>query len=396
MWGWRHLYHPTPLPARVPWREAAAILIVIAIFAFPVAHTRWGDAYILSRGLAWPDPALRLTHSWQAPLDVWLHSRVWLLLGPRLGWEDATPIYRLLSPLAGALYLGVLLAWSRTTAHCWLIFGLGASLGLLQLFCGYVENYSFAAAGIVLFLWLGYRVLTGRAPLWQPSLVLALTNAMHPSTVILAPALLYLGWTTARRGTVPYRRAVLEIAAPMLVVAAATLLLMESGGHGLAALLTTDRPGGSDARWFVPLWGTSTRWEAYTLVSWPHLRDLLNQMLLVAPVVLPALLWVWAAGCHAAPRGFPSEASPSAATFLAIAALSHLALIIVWNPDYGGQRDWDLFSLAWIPATIWLATVAAKRLSPPAASAGFVPLVVLQALHTAAWVYQNTLPWSWP
>ena len=28
--------------------------------------------------------------------------------------------------------------------------------------------------------------------------------------------------------------------------------------------------------------------------------------------------------------------------------------------------------------------------------AGFAPLIVLQALHTAAWVYQNTLPWAWP
>ena len=38
----------------------------------------------------------------------------------------------------------------------------------------------------------------------------------------------------------------------------------------------------------------------------------------------------------------------------------------------------------------------AKRLHDADLAAGFVPLVVLQALHTAAWVYQNTLPWSWP
>ena len=395
VWGWWQIRQPIDRPPSTPsggpWRVAVAVLLVVSFFAFPIAHTRWGDAYILSPGGGGPDPALRLTHSWQAPLDVWLHSRVWLLFGPRLGWDDAIPVYRLLSPLAGTLYLAVLLAWSRDVARGWLVFGLAASLGLLQLFFGYVENYSFAAAGSALFLWLGQRTATGRAPLWQPSLALALTNAAHPSTVILAPALLYLGWTTARRGTVAYRRAVMEIAAPMLAVAAATLLLMETGGHGLAALLTTDRPGGGDARWFVPLWATSTRWEAYTLLSWPHLRDLLNQMLLVAPVVLPALLWLFAVSGHAE----RSEAS-RLATFLAVAALSHLALIVVWNPDYGGQRDWDLFSLAWIPATLWLAAVAAKRLSPPYRAAGFVPLIVLQALHTAAWVYQNTLPWSWP
>ena len=157
-------------------------------------------------------------------------------------------------------------------------------------------------------------------------------------------------------------------------------------------LFTTDRPGGGDARWFVPLWTTSTRWEAYTLVSWLHARDLLNQMLLVAPVVLPALLWLLVDGppCRAQ-RNHPRWGS-----CLPSPRWVYLAFILVWNPDYGGQRDWDLFSLAWIPVTLWLAWLAARRLTPTALAAGFVPLIVLQAFHTAAWVYQNTLPWSWP
>ncbi len=80
--------------------------LLAAFFAFPIVHTRWGDAYILAKSLAWPDAALRLTHSWQAPLDVWLHSRVWLLVHA-LCKAGTTPcrVYRLLSPLAGAVYL---------------------------------------------------------------------------------------------------------------------------------------------------------------------------------------------------------------------------------------------------------------------------------------------------
>ena len=81
---------------------------------------------------------------------------------------------------------------------------------------------------------------------------------------------------------------------------------------------------------------------------------------------------------------------------LALAALGHLLLITVWNPDYGGQRDWDLFSLAWIPVTLWLLSVAQGKRTARAIWAGFAPLALLQTLHTAAWVYQNTLPWQWP
>lgn len=438
-WAWLPEAWSLRLPrwaarARV-WLIAPSLLLVVAFYAWPIVHTRWGDAYLLSRAIAWPDPAVRLTHSWQAPLDVFLHSRVWLALHDRFGWEDAIAVYRLLSPLAGVLYLvgvvGLSLDLRRKPAAipAWLTYLLLVSLGVIQLFFGYVENYSFAAAGIVLFLWLGQRTMAGRAPLWLPALVLALTNATHPSTVVLAPALLYVGWRVAQRDPVGGTNApaasvlsrvwhslpavALAIALPMVLVAGGTILLMEAGGHGLAALLTSDRPGGGDASWFVPLWATRTRWEAYTLLSWAHLRDLLNQQALVAPVVLPSLAWLalWrgvirrryvggqATQGQAAQVQQVMQADPhrSVRIFWQIAAVCHLLLIVVWNPDYGGQRDWDLFSLASIATTLWLvASLRRDEADDAWLVRGFAPLVALQLWHTAAWIYQNTLPWSWP
>jgi hypothetical protein len=393
------------------------LLLLLAFFRFPIAHTRWGDAYLIAKAVAWPDPALRLTHSWQAPLDLWLHSQVWLHGSGWFGWgDDATPVYRLLSPLAGAIYLAVVLALSRWAdwASALVTVGLLTTLGVLQLFFGYIENYSFAAAGILAYLWLGLAVLAGRRPLWQAATILALTHALHPSTLILAPSLLYLGWQEAqsrRQRNKSLWPVVLWIGAPMLVIGGATFLLMELGGHGLTALLTTDRPGGGDARPFVPLWTISTRWEHYTMFSWLHLRDLLNQQLLVAPVVWPSLVWIfwigrrgivedqgdlWRLGkISQSPQISTNLQSPS--RFLAIAALAYLLFICVWNPDYGGQRDWDLFSLAALPATLWLALLLPRVLPEwRALLAGATPLLLLQGLHTLAWIYQNTLPWEWP
>ncbi|MEZ4555039.1 MAG: hypothetical protein R2854_01055 [Caldilineaceae bacterium] len=172
----------------------------------------------------------------------------------------------------------------------------------------------------------------------------------------------------------------------MVLIGAATFGLMEFGGHGLRALLTSDRPGGGDARWLVPLFVTTTRWEQYTMFSWPHLRDWLNQQLLVAPVVLPALavLGVSAArpqpnpeidadGTHQAPISqslqSPISTSPhpifnlqSSILFLSIAAAFYLLFTFLWNPDYGGQRDWDLFSLAALPTTLLLVATAPRLL----------------------------------
>lgn len=379
-----------------PWPLLAALslLLIIAFFAFPIVHTRWGDAFVLAKGIAYPDPALRLTHSWQAPLAVFAHSQVWLLLGERLRWDDAMPVYRWLSPLAGALFLGVTLALARERrpAPGWLTYSLLVTLGLLQLFFGYVENYSFAAAGVLAFLWLGLRVLAGVSPLWLAALTLALTHAIHPSTIVLAPALLYLGWR-GWQGNQSAGRVVLQIVLPMVLVGGATFAWMEWSGHGVYALLNTDRPGGGDGRWFVPLFATTTRWERYTMFSWAHLRDWLNGQMLVAPIVLPALAVIWAGNRLWTRERFRSG---GALPFLGIAAGFYLAFTFVWNPDYGGQRDWDLFSLAALPATLLLAAMAAQVLRQRRWLLALLPLIILQAWHTAAWIYQNTLPWAWP
>ncbi len=405
-----------------PWLLGLAALLLAAFFAFPIAHTRWGDAYIIAKSLAWPDAAARLTHSWQAPLDVWLHSRAWLLVQPYVEWDDAMPLYRWLSPAAGALYLAAILLLSRDlrcavpSTPPWISFGLLASLGVIQLFFGYVENYSFAAAGILVYLWLGLAVARGERPLWQAATALALTNATHPSTVVLAPSLLVLAWAEIRRaqaqaailqqneGNKARRRIVLQVivqlAAPMLTVAALTWLMMEAGGHGVHALLTTDRPGGGDARWLTPLWKTETQWEHYTLFSWPHLRDFLNEQLLVAPVVLPSLLWLLAARMWTVTDAQDAPDAPAqhaAGRFLLAAWLFYLLFVWLWNPDYGGQRDWDLFSLMAVPQTVFLVYLLPRRLiSSRYATMGALPLIAAQAMHTAAWIYQNTLPWQWP
>ncbi|MBV7334394.1 hypothetical protein KFU94_40395 [Chloroflexi bacterium TSY] len=383
-----------------------AIALIISFFAFPLIHTRWGDAYILTNAIAWPDPTVRLTHSWQAPLDVFLHSQVWLHFHEALSWSDAMPVYHILSPVAGILYLLVSLALSRQLHFSppWLTVGFLTSLGLLQLFFGYVENYSFAAVGVLAYLWIGLAVLSGEKPLWLAATVLALTNAFHPSTIILSPSLLFLGWQWTRRQKMSkgsFRKAIVQIALPTMAIATFTILLMEWGDHGIASLLTDDRPGGSDARPFVPLFETTTRWEHFTMFSWLHLREFLNEQVLIAPVVLPSLLWFALINLvqrtqTATTRNLPHH-PPSTIHFLLMTTTSYFLFTWVWNPDYGGQRDWDLFSLAALPATILLIVLLSCQLSNKRyLAAAAVPLLLVQGFHTTLWVYQNTLPWSWP
>ena len=73
-----HRFAVARFPATSPRRArniaflAIALLSLIPFSLFRIVHTRWGDAYMLVNGLAYLDPALRLTATWQAPLDVLL------------------------------------------------------------------------------------------------------------------------------------------------------------------------------------------------------------------------------------------------------------------------------------------------------------------------------------
>ena len=409
-----------------------ALLSLIPFSLFRIVHTRWGDAYLLVNGISSPNPALRLTATWQAPLDVWLHARLWQTGHALFGWTDAWPVYRLLSPLAGAVFVYALLRLAdsvgRTRTEKLLIVGLMGTLGTMQLFFGYAENYSLAAAGVLVFLWLALETLASRRALWQPALALAITNGLHPSTIVLAPALLYVAWVwgrgrrggketsrqvdkeTSRQGDKGTREqgrsrawwpVIWQVALPMLAVAGVVVVLMEASGHGLATLITTDRPGGGDARWFVPLTAVSTRWEHYTMLSWPHLRDWLNEQALTAPVTAGGLVIVGLALLNR--RRMAGKAGQAAASavsselvFLLLCTALYWLFTWVWNPDYGGQRDWDLFSLAAIPSTLLFTRLLPRALPDPGqlAQAGLM-LIAVSAMHTTAWIYQNTVPWEW-
>ncbi|MCB0202849.1 MAG: hypothetical protein KDI03_22485, partial [Anaerolineae bacterium] len=94
-----------------------------------------------------------------------------------------------------------------------------------------------------------------------------------------------------------------------------------------------------------------------------------------------------------------AEASSTSAelVFLALCTGLYWLFTFVWNPDYGGQRDWDLFSLAAIPATLLLARLLPRVLPDRGQLAeAALMLTAVSAVHTSAWIYQNTLPWEWP
>ncbi len=377
---------------------ALAVLAAVPFYLLRIRHLHWGDAELLVTALG--DPYW-LVYVWKAPLDVFLHARLWQWAHHALGWLSPVPVYRILSILAGVAFVWVLLRLActlgRNRAERALIAGLLGTLGTMQLFFGYVENYPIMTAGMLLYLWLALRALRGEGSLIAAATALAVTHAFHPVTLILTPSLLYLAYTMTARprglpggqgGGVPLRErtALLSIVVPYALVFAGVSALMLGGNHGFEKLVGVDSPGGGDRQWFVPLFQVTTEWQHYTMFSLAHLLDILNLQALAAPVVLPALALIAVLAWHRLPR------HDETFMLLLLAAGFYLLFTLIWNADYGGQKDWDLFAPATVPAALLLAYTLPRVLPERAAlrAAGWA-LLTAQAFHTAIWIYRNTL-----
>ncbi|NPV09590.1 MAG: hypothetical protein HPY83_16725 [Anaerolineae bacterium] len=376
--------------SRLRLRVCAAVMFFPLFWVARLQHLRWGDAYIFAHAISHPE--VRLTYNWQSPLDLFLHAKLWSLLNAAWGW-DVEHTYALISCLAGVAYVYLLLEslpyWGETSSEKATALTFFLTLGSLQLFFGYVESYTILPVGILGFLVLGLRFLSGNGALWPAAAVLAFTHSLSLSTLPLLLALAYLVWHGYRaRGLSPERLA-LEAGGPMLVMALLVLSIMTAGGHGIQALLTHDFPGGGDASWFVPLFRTETRWQHYTMFSWAHLRDILNQQILVAPFGLATVTGVLVLRRRSVRWKEPWF------RFLILAAGAYLLLTFVWNPDYGGRRDWDLFAPASFPLTALAVYLVNRYLEPREREQATVLIAAVSLMHLGPWIHFNAQPWPW-
>ncbi len=405
-----------------------ALLSGLLFYLARLQHLRWGDGYFLTILLPHPDPAVRVIYNWQAPLTVLLHQRLWhYLADPLLGWS-VTHVYAAVSITCGVAFVYLLLTLSRTLARdrteFLIISGLVLTTGSMQLFFGYVENYTIISLGLLITVTLAWHSLQGDIQPFWPILAFSVTNGFHPSTVFLWPSLLFLAWMCYRRGYVTAFDGALQTIVTPLLIGGGVFAIMEMGGHGWQAFIGQDRPGGGDGIWFVPLFEVdpTNRWQRYTLFSPEHLIDWFNLHLLISPFGLLLLVSIGvmvyqrrATQTETAEVGFDTsyrvvnrrdshqqkvtlfanQSERDYATFLSLMTAAYLLWTFLWHPDYGAQKDWDLFAPSAFVYTLLAAWLLTRALPHRATlrQAGLFAIAV-SLLHTAAWVWTNMQPLS--
>lgn len=382
----------SPVP-RGPWPPAArevAILVAMAVVAaflwwLRIRHVLLGDGIPLTNLL----PDARGLHP-REPLAQLIQHALYDLLAPVFagpGVPRAQVVWACVavgSVLAGALFVPVAWALGRELVRSFpareredearLAAVLAVAVfaqGYAQVFFGYVENYALPVVAGALYVLAGLRYLRGAASLLLPLGAAALGFALDFTAVVLGPSTLVL---VAAGLLDPARRR--AVARDTLVAAGATVALLAWLAWGPARYEVVPN--------LFAMLG-SGRGEPGYLLSAAHLRDFLNEHLLLGPFGL--LLFVPAALGLALRRRRPG----AAAAFLLVAGLG--AAYACWiAPDLplGYARDWDLFAPLGVVLTGAGLALALALLGGPAARWRVAAAIAIVSLfHTAPWVAVN-------
>lgn len=243
--------------------------------------------------------------------------------------------------------------------------------GYVQVFFGYVENYSYEAVAMAAYLMAALRFQRGAASILWPIVAFVTAMALHLSAVVLAPSVAVLAALALRD---PARRArVLRDLAIAAIAVLAIVFWLERGparypvlSH-VVTLLQSGRAG------------------ADYLLSAAHVRDFVNEHLLLGPIGLLAFvpLLVLAIATRRVSR---------AHAVIVAAALAGVAAC--WSaPDLplGYARDWDLYAPLGVVLAVGTLAVVLAIVRAPAARVGVAGVALtLSLLHTAPWIVLNT------
>jgi tetratricopeptide (TPR) repeat protein len=242
----------------------------------------------------------------------------------------------------------------------------------MQLFFGYVENYSFYAVGLAVFLWLCLRCLRGACTLLWPGLALYLCVALHLSAAVLAlPFLVLLAVLLADPAR---RRATLRgLGVLALAAGVALFILIRRGFNPIDTMLGMVQTAFTDKR------------NAGYMFSTRHYRDFLNEQILVGPLGIflfaCALVTIAGSGARRSARQ----------VFLVVAGASFvLATWPLGDSNLGYARDWDLLShTGMVFTTAGLGLFLVRRTSYATVVAGLIIAFSMSLYHTVPWIATN-------
>jgi two-component SAPR family response regulator len=206
------------------------------------------------------------------------------------------------------------------------------SLPYMQLFFGYVENYSLVLTMLSLYLACAILILQGKLPFYALSFLLILNLLSHFLSSLLILSFLFIAYDCI------LRRKVIEVTIGGVICLLAFIVSFAALQWDYTKIIPY-----SIHNHFLSVATPKEIQEVisqpYRLLSFYHIIDLLNYAALMAPAII-ALIIVQ----MLQKKKYLTGPRRREQTFLIIAFLPVMAFIAVAEFDLGAARDWDVFA----------------------------------------------------
>lgn len=287
-------------------------------------------------------------------LDFFLHAVLYRLLNI-FGKVSGESIYAFYSIICGASFVTVIYLFrfpeSRMNEDSTYIKWLIITMGGVQLFFGYAESYSLYYPMSLIYILLAARYLETGKGIIGATVVYIFIPFIHLTSIFLLPSMSYIliqHYRNNNKFSQEPGGAKISIKRhlPLLLFAVSTTLLCIIE---ISAETTGQTYSSGFANKLLPIFSANQ----YSVFSFAHLRDILNELLLVMPAPLVLLYYLsWRK---------KEDHTRGQFYFLGIIALLPILFLFFLDPRLGFARDWDLFSIP--AASLGLAIILYYKLN---------------------------------
>ncbi len=319
------------------------IAIMTSLFAVFTAPTHFlGDGYEVIRNLVLDSGTLI---KWSESGIILLMKLIRELLGPP---NEVTSLlaFQLVSFVSGGLSIYFMFLISQIISEDnikrFIVFIAAFFSGMLLLFFGYAEYYPIITVFMTGFIYFSIKFFkTGRG-LIAAWLFLIVGIALHLQMAVFVPAALFMTFSRGN-GLIIYKRFKKFI---WIVISLIFIFCL----YILISKYTTDL---SIEDIFLPLFSGKPVYPEYAILSVPHLLDILNEFILVSPLLFLLIL--------IGGNNLKNILKNKTAIFFGLSAIGTLLFLFVIDPKLAFPRDWDLFSISCFPLMLLSVTLINKN-----------------------------------
>jgi len=322
------------------------IAVMTALFIIFSAPTHFlGDGYDVLKNIANPEGV----HIKWSEIGI---TKLLNAIVPLLGTHDENNSrlsFQIISIVSGvtAIYFYFLIAGIITNNRITktLIFILSTFSGSLLLFFGYAEYYPLLwplLAGHIYFSLRFLKAERGVIWLW---IFLIIGIIMHLQMILFLPAAVYISLDTGRGLSFfrSYRKPILGLLIVLSVIFGSVIIYKYMIDLYIKDILLT-------------LFIGKPIDPGYAIISFPHIIDILNEIILISPFLLLMIVLNRV--------NIKNISNSVISKYLFIVSLCCLLFLLIIDPKLGMPRDWDLFALTIFPISLFIIVNFSSQIGP--------------------------------